>query len=240
MVNCHMSFADALRAASDCKQEGPREARTLNDNRQLTIDQIHRWDYEVPIDETLSALDDLVRAGKVRYIGASSMYAWEFAKSLYAADALRYTRFVSMQNHYNLVYREEEREMIPLCKAEGIALLPWSPLARGFLAGNRSRSGWGETLRAKTDDYAHRLYYCDADFLVADRAADLARRRGVKPVQIALAWMMSKPWITAPVIGATNSKHVEEVVSALSLSLADEEAAFLEEPYIPHPILGHP
>jgi aryl-alcohol dehydrogenase-like predicted oxidoreductase len=206
----------------------------------IDLYQIHRWDYEVPIGETLCALNDLVRAGKVRYIGASSMYAWEFAKSLYTADALGYTRFVSMQNHYNLVYREEEREMIPLCKSEDVALLPWSPLARGFLAGNRSRTGWGETLRAKTDDYAHRLYYQETDFRVADRTVELALRRDVKPAQIALAWMMSKPWITSPVIGATNPKHVEEAVSALGVSLASEEVSFLEEPYIPHPVLGHP
>jgi aryl-alcohol dehydrogenase (NADP+) len=206
----------------------------------IDLYQIHRWDYEVPIEETLTALNDLIRAGKVRYIGASSMYAWEFAKSLYRADALGCTRFVSMQNHYNLVYREEEREMIPLCNAEGVALLPWSPLARGFLAGNRSRTGWGETLRAKTDEYAHRLYYRESDFCVADRTVELARRRGVKPVQIALAWMMSKPWITAPVIGATTPEHVENAVSAVSLSLPPEEISFLEEPYVPHPVLGHP
>src|SRR6266850_1331770 len=206
----------------------------------IDLYQIHRWDYEVPIEETMCALDDLVRAGKVRYIGASSMFAWEFAKSLYTADALRCTRFVSMQNHYNLIYREEEREMIPLCKAEGVALLPWSPLARGFLAGNRSRAGWGETLRAKTDDYAHRLYYRDTDFCVADRTVELARRRGVKPVQIALAWMMSKPWITAPVVGATSAEHLEEAVAAVGLSLGGEEVSFLEEPYVPHPVLGHP
>jgi aryl-alcohol dehydrogenase-like predicted oxidoreductase len=213
--------------------------------KRLRIDyidlyQIHRWDYEVSIEETLSALNDLIRAGKVRYIGASSMYAWEFAKSLYVADALHYARFISMQNHYNLVYREEEREMIPLCKAEGIALLPWSPLARGFLAGNRSRSGWGETLRAKTDDYAHQLYYREADFSIADRTVELARRRNVKPVQIALAWMLSKPWITSPVIGATDPKHVEDAVQAASISLSADEISFLEELYIPHPILGHP
>ena len=206
----------------------------------IDLYQIHRWDYEVPIEETLCALNDLVQAGKVRYIGASSMFAWEFAKSLYTADALGYTRFISMQNHYNLVYREEEREMIPLCKAEGIALLPWSPLARGFLAGNRSRSGWGKTLRAKTDDYAHRLYYQETDFTVADRVVELARRRGVKPIQIALAWMMSKPWITSPVVGATDPEHIEEAVAALSISLASDEVSFLEEPYIPHPVLGHP
>jgi len=206
----------------------------------IDLYQIHRWDYEVPIEETLCALNDLVRAGKVRYIGASSMYAWQFAKSLFTAEALRYTRFVSMQNHYNLVYREEEREMIPLCKAEGVALLPWSPLARGFLAGNRSRTGWGETLRAKTDDYAHRLYYQERDFCVADRAVEVAHRRVVKPAQIALAWLISKPWITAPVIGATKPEHIQEAVSALSIALSAEEVSFLEEPYIPHPVLGHP
>ncbi len=206
----------------------------------IDLYQIHRWDYEVPIEETLSALNDLIRDGKVRYVGASSMYAWEFAKSLYRADALRCTRFVSMQNHYNLVYREEEREMIPLCRAEGIALLPWSPLARGFLAGNRSRTDWGETLRAKTDEYAHRLYYQESDFRVADRTVELARRRSVKPAQIALAWMMSKPWITSPVIGATSPEHVEEAVASLGVSLSADEMAFLEEPYVPHPVLGHP
>jgi aryl-alcohol dehydrogenase-like predicted oxidoreductase len=206
----------------------------------IDLYQIHRWDYEVPIEETLCALNNLVQAGKVLYIGASSMFAWEFAKSLYAAETLGCTRFVSMQNHYNLVYREEEREMIPLCQAEGVALLPWSPLARGFLAGNRSRTGWGETTRAKTDDYSHRLYYQETDFKVADRTVQLARRLGVKPTQIALAWMMSKPWITSPVIGATDPSHVEDAVAALSIALTSEEIHFLEEPYIPHPVLGHP
>src|SRR5262245_51332813 len=206
----------------------------------IDLYQIHCWDPEVPIEETLSALDVLVRTGKVRYVGASSMYAWEFAKSLYVADALGYTRFVSMQNHYNLIDCEEEREMIPLCEAEGVALLPWSPLARGFLAGNRSPSGRGETIRAKTDDYAHRLYYRESDFSVADRTMELARRRAVQPAQVALAWMMSKPWITSPVIGATDPKHVEQAVSALGLALSGEEISFLEEPYITHPVLGHP
>jgi aryl-alcohol dehydrogenase (NADP+) len=206
----------------------------------IDLYQIHRWDYEVPIEETLSALDNLVQSGKVRYIGASSMYAWEFAKSLYVADAMHSSRFVSMQNHYNLIYREEEREMIPLCRAENIALLPWSPLARGFLAGNRGRSGGGETLRSKTDEYAHRLYYQESDFNVADRAQETARKRGVKPVQVALAWLMSKPWMTSPVIGATRPEHVLDAVSALSLALTPEEIKVLEEPYIRHPILGHP
>jgi aryl-alcohol dehydrogenase (NADP+) len=202
--------------------------------------QIHRWDYEVPIAETIEALDDMVAAGKVRYVGASSMYAWEFAKALRVADALGAERFVSMQNHYNLIYREEEREMIPLCVSEGVALLPWSPLARGFLAGNRARAGWGATRRAKTDEYAHRLYYRDADFEVANRAAELARRREARPVQVALAWMVRKPEITAPVVGASSAAQFEEALGALSLDLAPDEIAFLEEAYAPHPVLGHP
>jgi aryl-alcohol dehydrogenase-like predicted oxidoreductase len=205
----------------------------------IDLYQIHRWDYETPIEETLGALDDLVRSGKVRYIGASSMFAWEFSKSLYRAEALGLTRFVSMQNHYNLIYREEEREMIPLCREEGIALLPWSPLARGFLAGNREQGG-GKTLRSKTDEYAHRLYYREADFSVADRNVELAQQRKLKPVQVALAWMLSKPWITSPVIGATSVEHVQDAVSAVDITLTDEEIAFLEAPYIPHPVLGHP
>src|SRR5579863_8086127 len=152
--------------------------------------QIHRFDYETPIDETLAALHDVVKAGKARYLGASSMHAWQFAKMLYRADRLRLTRFVSMQNHYNLVYREEEREMIPLCREEGIALVPWSPLARGFLTGNRRPQGYGETIRAKTDSYAHNLYYQESDFVVVDRVSAIARKRGVPNAQVALAWML--------------------------------------------------
>lgn len=201
--------------------------------------QIHRWDPETPIEETLEALHDVVKSGKARYVGASSMYAWQFARSLYLADLHGWTRFISMQNHYNLVYREEEREMLPLCRAEGIGVIPWSPLARGFLTGNRLPEEWGSTIRAQTDDFAHRLYYQPADFEVVGRVVDLAERRGVKPAQIALAWLLHKPVITAPIIGASKMHHLEEAVSALEIKLSTEDIQFLEEPYRPHPILGH-
>lgn len=201
--------------------------------------QIHRWDYETPIDETMKALHDVVKSGKARYIGASSMYAWQFAKALYTADLHRWTRFVAMQNHYNLVYREEEREMIPLCRAEGIGLMPWSPLARGFLTGSRARAGWGETSRAKSDDIAQRMYYQEGDFAVVDRVASLAKRLEVAPAQIALAWVLHKPWVTAPIIGASKMTHLEQAIAALEITLAKEDVAYLEEPYQPHPILGH-
>src|SRR5947207_992501 len=164
--------------------------------------QIHRFDPQTSIEETLEALHDMVKAGKARYIGASSMDAWQFAKMLYVADAHGWTRFVSMQNHYNLVYREEEREMLPLCREEGIGVIPWSPLARGFLAGNRRGDQRGETVRARTDDFAHQMYYAETDFATAERVADLARRRGVKPTQVALAWLLAKPGVTAPIVGA--------------------------------------
>ena len=201
--------------------------------------QIHRFDYDTSIAETLEALHDIVKAGKARYIGASSMYAWQFAKMLATAEARGWTRFVAMQNHYNLIYREEEREMLPLCRAEGIAVIPWSPLARGFLAGNRRKSDRGETKRAKTDDYAAQLYYADADFVIAERAADLAARRGVKPTQIALAWLLSKPDVTAPIIGASKLSHLDEAIASLDVRLEPDEIAFLEEKYEPHRILGH-
>ncbi len=201
--------------------------------------QIHRWDDETPIEETLDALHDVVRAGKARYIGASSMYAWQFAKALYKADLHGWTRFVSMQNHYNLIYREEEREMIPLCIDQGVGLIPWSPLARGFLAGNRTPDKSGPTKRAKSDSFAHRMYYQDEDFTIVERVEDLAERYGVKPAQVALAWMLHKPGITAPIIGATKMYHVEEAVAALDIVLSDEDMAYLEEPYKPHPVLGH-
>ncbi len=181
----------------------------------------------------------LVKVGKVRYIGASSMYAWQFAKALYKADLHGWTRFVSMQNHYNLVYREEEREMIPLCRAEGIGVIPWSPLARGFLAGNRQKETKGETTRAKTDDFAHQLYYQDSDFQVVDRVVELAQKRGVAPAQIALAWLLHQPGITAPIIGASKMNHLEDALAALEIVLTDEECQSLEEPYQPHPVLGH-
>lgn len=205
----------------------------------VDIYMIHRWDYETPIEETLAALDDLIHAGKVRYLGASSMWAWQLAQALYLADAHGWTRFVVMQNHYNLIYREEEREMIPLCRAEGIALTPWSPLARGFLAGNRTRDKKGETTRAQNDPYAYEMYYRDEDFTIAERVVELAKQRGVKPTQIALAWHLNKPEITAPIIGATKPHHLPDAVAALDIKLTDAERAFIEEPYVPHPILGH-
>jgi len=200
---------------------------------------IHRFDYETPIEETLEALDDVVKSGKALYIGASSMFAWQFAKMLYKADEMGLTRFAAMQNHYNLVYREEEREMLPLCREEGIAVTPWSPLARGFVMGNRSREDRGETVRAKTDGYAHSLYYQPSDFDVADRVTRIARNRGVPNAQVALAWILQQPGITAPVIGATKMQHLDDAVVALSLTLEEGELKALAEPYQPHPILGH-
>jgi aryl-alcohol dehydrogenase (NADP+) len=202
--------------------------------------QIHRWDAHTPIDETLRALDDIVRAGKARYIGASSMYAYQFAKALALADRHGWTRFVSMQNHYNLVYREEEREMMPLCREEGIAVIPWSPLARGFLAGNRRRDApRTATEREKTDTYAHGLYYSDADYAVADACAAVAQAKGVTPAQVALAWLLRQPGVTAPIVGASKMPHLDQAVAALDIQLTDEEAAQLEAPYVPHPVLGH-
>jgi len=201
--------------------------------------QIHRWDSETPIEETLDALDDVVRAGKARYIGASSMFAWQFAKALHVSDSRGLSRFVSMQNHYNLVYREEEREMIPLCRAEGIGLIPWSPMARGFLAGNRIAEGkQGETVRAKSDDFAQSLYFQPDDFAVAERTRDVAAMRNVKPAQIALAWIASRPGVVAPIVGATKTGHLEEAIAALDIALDADEVKKLEEPYRPHAVLG--
>ena len=201
--------------------------------------QIHRFDYHTSIEETLEALNDLVRAGKVLYIGASSMYAWQFQRMLHVSDERGLARFVTMQNHYNLVYREEEREMIPLCRAEGIGLIPWSPLARGFLAGNRSKQDFGETVRAKTDDYAKGLYYRDSDFTVVERITEIAKKRGVSNAQVALAWMLTKPEVSAPIVGASKMHHLDDALNALELHLDAEEIKALEEPYEPHPILGH-
>jgi aryl-alcohol dehydrogenase (NADP+) len=201
--------------------------------------QIHRFDRDTPIEETLEALHDIVKSGKARYIGASSMFAWQFMKMLAVSDAHGWTRFVSMQNHYNLVYREEEREMLPLCREEGIGVIPWSPLARGFLAGNRRRDDRGETIRARTDDYAQELYFADSDFTIAERVVEIAGRRGVKPTQIALAWLLAKPGVTAPIIGASKLPHLDDAVAALAIRLDAEETAFLEAPYQPHAILGH-
>jgi aryl-alcohol dehydrogenase-like predicted oxidoreductase len=201
--------------------------------------QIHRFDRETPIEETLEALHDIVKAGKARYIGASSMFAWQFMKMLAVSDAHGWTRFVSMQNHYNLVYREEEREMLPLCREEGIGVIPWSPLARGFLAGNRRREDRGETIRAKTDEFAQELYYADSDFTIADRVVEVAARRDVKPTQIALAWLLAKPGVTAPIVGASKLPHLDDAVAALAIRLDADETALLEAPYQPHSVLGH-
>ena len=201
--------------------------------------QIHRWDNETPIEETMGVLHDLVKAGKVRYIGASSMYAWQFAQALYKSDLRGWTRFVSMQNHFNLVYREEEREMIPFCRAEGIGMIPWSPMARGFLAGNRTKDKSGETPRARTDAYGHALYYQESDFVIVDRVTELAQKRGLSNSQIALAWILHQPGITAPIIGASKMFQLDEAIKALDLKLSPEECKFLEEPYVPHPVLGH-
>ena len=201
--------------------------------------QVHRWDYTTPIEETLEALHDVVKAGKARYIGASSMYAWQFAKALYLADLNGWTRFVSMQNHYNLVYREEEREMIPLCREERIGIIPWSPLARGFLTGNRTRETHQPTTRAKTDGFAQDMYYQEMDFTVVDRVKELAQRHGVTPAQIALTWLLHQPGLTAPIIGASKMPHLEQAVAALEIKLSQEEIDLLEGPYLPHPVLGH-
>jgi len=201
--------------------------------------QIHRFDYETPIEETLEALDDVVKSGKALYIGASSMFAWQFAKMLYTSQRRGLSRFVTMQNHYNLIYREEEREMNPLCREEGIGMIPWSPLARGFLAGSRSKEDFGETLRAKTDKYAQDLYYTPSDFAVVDRVSEIAEKRGVNNAQIALAWILAQPGVTAPIIGASKMSHLEDAVKALELKLDEAELKALAEPYQPHAVLGH-
>jgi aryl-alcohol dehydrogenase (NADP+) len=200
---------------------------------------IHRFDYETPIEETLEALDDVVKSGKALYIGASSMFAWQFAKMLYKADEMGLTRFVAMQNHYNLVYREEEREMLPLCRAEGLAVVPWSPLARGFLTGSRRREDYGDTVRARTDAYARGLYYQPSDFDVVERITEVARQRGVSNAQVALAWVLQQPGITAPIVGASKTIQLDDAVAALSVKLDEAELKALAEPYRPHAILGH-
>jgi aryl-alcohol dehydrogenase-like predicted oxidoreductase len=197
--------------------------------------QIHRWDPLTPIEETMDILHDVVKAGKARYIGASSMYAWQFAK----AQRVATTRFVSMQNHYNLVYREEEREMIPQCVDHGIAVLPWSPLARGLLAGNRTRAGERRTVRARTDSFGDSLYTPEVDFDVVERADEVAAARGVPAAQVALAWLLHQPAVTAPIVGATKLEHLEDAIAAEMLSLAESEVERLEEPYVPHAISGH-
>ena len=200
--------------------------------------QIHRWDPETPISETMAALHEVVQAGKARYLGASSMYAWQFAKAQHTATAAGWTRFVSMQNHYNLVYREEEREMIPLCLDQGVGCIPWSPLARGLLAGNRERGGQRRTVRAASDPLAEQLYD-DADFQVVEAVRAVAAERGLAPAQIALAWLLAKPAVTAPIVGATKLPQLEDAVTAVGVTLGEDEVARLEAPYRPHPVLGH-
>jgi aryl-alcohol dehydrogenase-like predicted oxidoreductase len=200
--------------------------------------QIHRYDPNVPIEETMDALNEIVRAGKARYIGASSMHAWQFAKAQHVAERRGWARFVSMQNHYNLLYREEEREMIPQCIDQGVGVIPWSPLARGVLAGNRTRDGEKTTTRAQTDPFTDYLY-SEGDFDVVDRVAEVARERGVPPAQVALAWLMHRPGVTAPIVGATKLGHLEDAIAAEQLELSDEEMRRLEAPYVPHPVLGH-
>jgi len=201
--------------------------------------QIHRWDPHTPIEETLEALNDVVRSGKARYIGASSMFAWQLAQALSLSEKRGWSRFVSMQNHYNLIYREEEREMIPLCIDQGIGIIPWSPLARGFLAGTRTREKSGDTTRSKSDEYAHSLYYQEEDFAVVDRVARVAKDIGKTMAQVATAWMLSKPYITAPIVGASKLPHLEQAAEALSIQLTADQVTSLEEPYRPHRVLGH-
>jgi aryl-alcohol dehydrogenase (NADP+) len=201
--------------------------------------QIHRFDPETPIEETLEALHDVVRAGKARYIGASSMYAWQFMNMLAASRAHGWTPFVSMQPQYNLVYREEEREMLPLCRDQGIGVIPWSPLARGFLAGGRANPGEGNTERARTDEFSARLYYRQPDFAVVEAVGKVARERGVSNMQVALAWVLGKPGITAPIIGASKSHHLKDALGALEIALTPAEVETLEAPYQPKPVLDH-
>jgi aryl-alcohol dehydrogenase (NADP+) len=201
--------------------------------------QIHRFDPSTPVEETLAALDAAVRAGKVLHVGASSMFAWQLAKMLHASERLGLAKFVTMQNHYNLAYREEEREVNPLCRDAGLGLLPWSPLARGFLAGNRKARGEGETSRARTDDFAHKMYYHDSDFAVVERVSQVAAARGASNAQVALAWLLHQPGVTAPIVGASKPHHLDDALAAVGLKLEPAELQSLEEPYRPHPILGH-
>ena len=214
-----------------------------NSLRRLGMDyidlyQIHRWDPNTPIEETLEALDSLVRAGKVRYLGASSMAAWQLSKALYLAKEHGWHRFVSMQNHYNLIYREEEREMIPLCMDQALALIPWSPLARGFLSRKTARDA-SSTVRSSVDTFAKDMYYSDDDFVVNDAVVEVAKQRGVSPAQIALAWVLQAPGVTAPIVGTTKAAQLKDLIGAVDVKLSAEEVASLEKPYRPHRILGH-
>jgi aryl-alcohol dehydrogenase-like predicted oxidoreductase len=201
--------------------------------------QIHRWDPRTPIEETMEALHEVVRSGKARYIGASSMFSWQFAKAQYVAESHGWTKFTSMQNHYNLVYREEEREMIPLCLDQGVGCIPWSPLARGMLAGNRTRDGGRHTTRSSTDAFTDYLYDQPTDFDVVDAVVEVAGSRDVTPAQVALAWVLANPGVSAPIVGATKKKHLKDALAAEALRLSEDEIAALEKPYVPHPVLGH-
>ena len=201
--------------------------------------QIHRWDPRTPIEETMEALHDVVRSGKARYIGASSMFSWQFAKAQYVAESHGWTKFISMQNHYNLLYREEEREMIPLCLDQGVGCIPWSPLARGVLAGNRTRDGGRHTTRSSTDAFTDYLYDQPTDFDVVDAVVEVAGARDVTPAQVALAWVLARPGVSAPIVGATKKKHLKDALAAEALTLSEHEMAALEKPYVPPPVLGH-
>jgi aryl-alcohol dehydrogenase (NADP+) len=201
--------------------------------------QIHRWDYETPIEETLQALDDVVRSGRARYIGASSMFAWQLMKSLAYSEHKGLSRFVSMQDHYNLVYREEEREMIPLCLDQGLGLIPWSPMARGFFSGSRTAPGQGETTRARSDPFGDSLYFRESDFAVLEAAKQVAAEQDVTASQVALAWLLNKPHISSPIIGATKMEHLDQAITAVEIKLSEEQVKRLEQPYTVHPVLGH-
>jgi aryl-alcohol dehydrogenase (NADP+) len=211
--------------------------------RRLKLDYvdlyiIHRWDGSVRAEETIEALHDVVKAGKALYIGASSMPAWQFAKALFLQTQHGWARFVSMQNHYNLIYREEEREMIPLCADQGIGITPWSPLARGFVMGNRTRDKQGDTSRSRSDSYAYQLYYQESDFAVADRVGEVAARTGLSRAKVALGWMLGKPDITSPIVGATKIQHIEDAVAALEVTLSADDVTALEELYQPKRVAG--
>ena len=200
----------------------------------IDLYQIHRWDYSTPVEETLEALHDAVKSGKVRYIGASSMHAWQFTKALYLADLHGWTRFVAMQNHYNLLYREEEREMLPLCADQGIGVIPWSPLARGKL----TRPWDATTTRKETDDFGQSLYR-DEDKAIVERVLEVAAQRDLSPAQVALAWMLRNPAVTSPIVGATRPSHLSDAIAAVDVTLDDKEATYLEDPYVPHAVAGH-
>ena len=204
----------------------------------VDVFQLHRWDPNTSVEETLIALNDIVRSGKALYVGASTMFAWQFAKLLYTADRLGVARPVSMQPYYNILYREEEREMIPLCRAEGIAVIPYSPIARGFVTGERRKEDWGDTVRAQTDDYMKKLYYTPQDFTITERISDVSRRLGFLNVQVALAWVLHQPGITAPIVGVTKNGQLEQLVGALSVKLGAEDLQALSELYQPHEVVS--